>query len=334
MIASDRAYLAVLAAMPIILGVLAALVPSPHGLTGRANTDAESVLLILVIAACFIGAANSVRELVKERSIYTRERAAGLSAGAYLASKLIILAVISAVQAIVLVLIGLFGRKLPHTGALLTHLPLVEIVLAIGILAVVSMTLGLLISAMVNSSDKTMPLLVVGVMFQVILTGGIFPVAGKAGLEQIAWLSPSRWGFAAVASTVNLNVIQQPPGVKTGGSAGAKAAARPGPGPAMPATRSGPARAARPAGSGRDLGDGPGQARRGPGADRAGAADRSDLAAQARGLAEEHHPDADTRAGVHADRLVADRQDQTGSPAIAAAAAGPGLPGLRAARRQ
>ncbi|HEX3493118.1 MAG TPA: FHA domain-containing protein [Streptosporangiaceae bacterium] len=219
-ISSDRAYLAVLAAMPIILGVLAALVPSPHGLTGRSNTDAESVLLILVIAACFIGAANSVRELVKERSIYTRERAAGLSAGAYLASKLVILAVISAVQAIVLVLIGLFGRKLPHSGAFLHHLPLVEILLAIGILAIVSMTLGLLISAMVNSSDKTMPLLVVGVMFQVILTGGIFPVAGKAGLEQIAWLSPSRWGFAAVASTVKLNVIQQPPGIKVSSTTG------------------------------------------------------------------------------------------------------------------
>ena len=34
-IASDRAYLAVLAVMPIILGVLAALMPSPQGLTGR-----------------------------------------------------------------------------------------------------------------------------------------------------------------------------------------------------------------------------------------------------------------------------------------------------------
>ena len=225
-ISSDRAYLAVLAAMPIILGVLAALVPSPHGLTGRSNTAAESVLLILVIAACFIGAANSVRELVKERAIYTRERAAGLSAGAYLASKLVILAVISAVQAIVLVLIGLFGRKLPHSGAFLHHLPLVEILLAIGILAIVSMTLGLLISAMVNSSDKTMPLLVVGVMFQVILTGGIFPVAGKAGLEQIAWLSPSRWGFAAVASTAKLNVIQQPPGVKVSPTTGKASAAK------------------------------------------------------------------------------------------------------------
>src|SRR5262249_3495793 len=215
-ISSDRAYLAVLAAMPIILGALAALVPAKHGLRGPGNTDAESVLLILVIGACFIGAANAVRELVKERSIYTRERAAGLSAGAYLTSKLLILAVISAVQAVVLVVIGLIARKMPATGAFLKHLPLVELVIAMAVLALVSMRLGLLISSMVNSSDKTMPLLVVGVMFQVILTGGIFPLAGKAGIEQVAWLSPSRWGFAAVASTVNLNVIQQPPGALRG----------------------------------------------------------------------------------------------------------------------
>ena len=58
------------------------------------------MLLILVIGACFIGAANSVRELVKERPIYARERAAGLSSGAYLLSKLIVLGVISGVQAL------------------------------------------------------------------------------------------------------------------------------------------------------------------------------------------------------------------------------------------
>ncbi len=207
--------------MPFILGALAFAIPSPLGLTGPNNTDAEPVLLVLIIGACFIGAANSVRELVKERAIYTRERAAGLSAGAYLLSKLLILAVISAAQAIILVLIGLLRRKLPVTGSFLHHLPLVEIVIAIAVLSVVSMTLGLLISCLVNSSDKTMPLLVVGVMFQVILTGGIFPLAGKVGLEQVAWVSPSRWGFAAVASTVRLNVIQQP--VAPAGAAGGPA---------------------------------------------------------------------------------------------------------------
>jgi ABC transport system ATP-binding/permease protein len=209
-IASDRAYLAVLGIMPVILGALAFLIPSPQGFAGHGNQDAISVLLVLVIGACFIGAANSVRELVKERAIYTRERAAGLSAGAYLVSKLLILAAISAIQSLILVGIGILRRKLPETGSFLHHLPLVELLIGMAVLSIVSMTLGLLISAMVNSSDKTMPLLVVGVMFQVILTGGIFPVAGKVGLEQISWVAPSRWGFAAVASTVNLNVIQQP----------------------------------------------------------------------------------------------------------------------------
>jgi ABC transport system ATP-binding/permease protein len=215
-IASDRAYLAVLAIMPIILGALAYLIPSPQGFAGVGNEDAVSVLLVLVIGACFIGAANSVRELVKERAIYTRERAAGLSAGAYLTSKLVILAAISAIQSLILVGIGMFGRKLPKMGSFLHHLPLVELLIAMAVLSIVSMTLGLLISAMVNSSDKTMPLLVVGVMFQVILTGGIFPVAGQVGLEQVSWVAPSRWGFAAVASTVNLNVIEQLPKAITG----------------------------------------------------------------------------------------------------------------------
>jgi hypothetical protein len=32
-----------------------------------------------------------------------------------------------------------------------------------------------------------------------------------AGLEQLAWLSPSRWGFAAAASTVDLNKVTPPP---------------------------------------------------------------------------------------------------------------------------
>jgi ABC transport system ATP-binding/permease protein len=226
-IASDRGYLAVLAVMPILLGILVRFVPAKQGLTGPGNTNAESMLLILVIGACFIGAANSVRELIKERAIYSRERAAGLSAGAYLLSKLLILGVISAIQAILLVSIGILGKKLPPTGSFLHHLPLVELLLAMGVLAIVSMTLGLVISAIVNSSDKTMPLLVVMVMFQVILTGGIFPLAGKTGIEQVAAVSPSRWGFAAVASTSNLNVIQQPRGVAiprtsatTGNSAG------------------------------------------------------------------------------------------------------------------
>ena len=208
-IASDRVFLAFLAAMPIVLGVVIRVLPAPLGLVGPNNQGAESLLLILVISACFAGAANAVRELVKERPIYSRERAAGLSSGAYLTSKLVILGLISGLQAMVMVTIGLIGRPLPAHGSFLQQ-PLVELIVAIGLLAIVSMTLGLLISASVDTSEKTMPLLIVAVIFQVVMTGGVFPLTGKAGLEQVAWLAPSRWGFAAAASTVNLNVITLP----------------------------------------------------------------------------------------------------------------------------
>jgi ABC-type multidrug transport system ATPase subunit/pSer/pThr/pTyr-binding forkhead associated (FHA) protein len=209
-IASDRVFLAFLAAMPVVLGAVIRVIPAPLGLAGHDNSGAQSLLLILVISACFAGAANAVRELVKERPIYSRERAAGLSAGAYLISKLVILGLISGLQAMVMVTVGLVGKHLPATGSFLKHLPLPELLIAMGLLAIVSMTLGLLISASVDTSEKTMPLLIVAVIFQVVMTGGVFELHGKAGLEQLAWVSPSRWGFAATASTTNLNVISLP----------------------------------------------------------------------------------------------------------------------------
>jgi hypothetical protein len=48
------------------------------------------------------------------------------------------------------------------------------------------------------------------VLVEVILTGGVFAIASKVGLEQVAWLSPSRWGYALAASTSNLNTIFPP----------------------------------------------------------------------------------------------------------------------------
>lgn len=52
-----------------------------------------------------------------------------------------------------------------------------------------------------------MPFLVLLTMIQVILSGGVVSLAGKMGLSQLAWISPSRWGFGAVAATTNLNFI-------------------------------------------------------------------------------------------------------------------------------
>lgn len=207
-IASERSYLAVLGILPIVVGALIRAVPSAHGLAGplHQNADASSLLLTLVIGAVFVGAANAVRELVKERAIYQRERAAGLSAGMYLLSKIIILGLITGIQAALLVIIGLGGREMPEDGAVTA--PILELIIAMAVLAIVSMMMGLLISAAVSTSEKTMPLLVLTALVQVILCGALIALPGKIGLEQLAWLAPSRWGMAATAATVDLNNLQ------------------------------------------------------------------------------------------------------------------------------
>ncbi len=208
-LASDKGFLALLIGVIVGLGAMVRLFPLTGGFTappGKVNSGAQSVLLILILGACFAGALNSVREIVKERPIYSRERSAGLSAGAYLCSKLIVLGVISAFQAALLVLIGMYGVKFPPKGALLP-IPLVEVMASVALVGIASMAIGLLVSSAVSTAERAMPLVFLLVMVQVVTTGGIFAIHGKAVIEEIAWFTPSRWGFAANAATTNLNVI-------------------------------------------------------------------------------------------------------------------------------
>jgi ABC transport system ATP-binding/permease protein len=208
-IAADPVFLGFLVALPLVLGAFIRVVPDPHGLTGHSNQSASILLLLIVICACIAGTFSAMRELVKERPIFRRELAAGLSAGAYLASKLLVLGAISALQAVVMVAIGLAGRPPSPHGALLKNLPELELMAAVALLAVVSTALGLLISAAVNTSETAIQLLIAAVIFEVVMTGGFFALSGKPGLELVASVSPSRWGYAAIASTADLNVIQQ-----------------------------------------------------------------------------------------------------------------------------
>lgn len=120
-----------------------------------------NALLILCVGGVLTGAANAVRELVKERVIYQRERAVGLSRSAYLMSKIVVLGTITILQAVVLTLVGLVGVNLNAPGGEGVFLPpLVEITLSVALLSFTAMMLGLLVSALVRKEEVTMPLLV------------------------------------------------------------------------------------------------------------------------------------------------------------------------------
>lgn len=45
------------------------------------------------------------------------------------------------------------------------------------------------------------------VMAQLVMCGGLFPIDGRGPLAALSWFFPTRWGYAAASSTVDLNGV-------------------------------------------------------------------------------------------------------------------------------
>ena len=219
-IVSDKGFLALMVILPAVLGAVSLLIDADKGLlpnpanpqTGRIipNGTATTVLLILAVGACFAGAANSVRELIKERVIYERERATGLSRSAYLMSKVFVLGMITVLQGLLVGVIGFSSREIPEEGLVFGSATLVELSVPIMALGFTSMMFGLIISSLVKTAEKTMPLLVMFAIIQVVFTGCLFTLHGSIGVNQFSFLMPSRWAVAASGATLDFNKISPP----------------------------------------------------------------------------------------------------------------------------
>ncbi|MBV1946008.1 FHA domain-containing protein [Streptomyces sp. BV129] len=216
-IGSDRGFLALTVILPAVLGAVSLLIDHEKGLlvnpvnprTGIhvPNGTATTVLLILAVGACFAGAANSVRELIKERVIYERERATGLSRSAYLMSKVVVLGAVTALQGLMVGLIGFASREIPDRGVVFGGSTLFELCLPVMALGFTSMMFGLVISSLVKTAEKTMPLLVMFAIIQVVFTGCLFTLHGTPGVNEFSYLMPSRWAVAAAGTTLDFNDI-------------------------------------------------------------------------------------------------------------------------------
>jgi ABC transport system ATP-binding/permease protein len=213
LVVADRAYFIFLALLPFILGALSLTVPGStgfHAAGPHAGTPDESaqILALLLPAAAFMGTALTIRDLVGERAIFQREQAVGLSTTAYLLAKTLVFCGFAILQSAIITAIVVIGKGAPTRGAVLlghsTVAATVELFITVAATCVASAVLGLAISSLVRSSEQIMPLFVVAVMAQLVLCGGMVPVTGRLGLDQLSWLMPARWGYAAASSTVDV----------------------------------------------------------------------------------------------------------------------------------
>ena len=219
LVLADRGYLAFLVLMPFVLGALSLVVPGDNGfgpgplkqtedgsLVPTGDTEPQQLLVVLILGACFMGCTLSVRDLVGERTIFFRERAVGLRPSAYLTAKIVVFGFAAMLQAAVLVGILLAVKQQPEQGAILASGSL-ELYIDIAVTAISCVVLGLLLSTLAKSNEQVMPLLVVMIMCQLVMAGGMIPVTDRVVLDQVSWLFPSRWGYAAGASSIDLREL-------------------------------------------------------------------------------------------------------------------------------
>jgi len=214
-LASDRANLVLLGVEGPILGVLIFVTSSPHSLALpkpgqlRLISGAGVILFDMVEAATWIGMSNAVRELVKERSVFRRERSVGLSIPAYLLSKVIVLAAIGVVQMAVLVALATLRQDGP-AHALVFGWGVGEVMVVMAATSVAAMALGLMISALIPTENLAVTVLpVVLILSNVLALGGIYPdLLHKPILNQAQYAASAQWGFSAAAATADLNQLQ------------------------------------------------------------------------------------------------------------------------------
>ncbi|MEM8922840.1 MAG: ATP-binding cassette domain-containing protein [Actinomycetota bacterium] len=200
-ILSDWKSLGLLAAQAPILGFLFAFVLSQQVFADslRPRTNAREFVLACVLAMVWIGASNSVREIVKERRTFLRERAVGVAPSALVASRWAVLGLISVIQAVVLYYSATSRQRVPlDEGVLLPNGP-IEFMVFLTLIGLAAVGIGLVISGMVRDANKALAGLPIVLIPVILFSGLLIPVAGKAGIEWISWVNPVQWGASGTA---------------------------------------------------------------------------------------------------------------------------------------
>ena len=198
-------------ALPLVMAILSLVVPGKTGFVG--STDTEGIkspgmlLVIVVFGAVLMGLVPAIRELVRERAIFRRESAVGLRLGAYLLAKVISLGLSAVVQAGILTVVITWINRVPDKGVVLPFRW--ELFFACLLATLSASSLGLFFSALVRSAEQTTPVMIVLLMVQLVMCGGVIDFADSSAGYMASYAVSSQWAYSAGAASVDLNRIHR-----------------------------------------------------------------------------------------------------------------------------
>jgi ABC transport system ATP-binding/permease protein len=196
----DRRNLLLLLGQVPLLALLIAILYDRNVFGIGQPRDAATVLFLVVITTTWLGAIDAAREIVKERAVLARESSVGVSLGAYLSAKLLVLGTLATVQTLILaaIVFQLMPLTVPASGYAITA----AILVATSIAAV---AMGLLISAVVRSEDQAGSFIPLALIPLLLFAGALKPLHVASGaVDGLAALTFTRWSFAGVGHAAKL----------------------------------------------------------------------------------------------------------------------------------
>jgi ABC-type multidrug transport system ATPase subunit/pSer/pThr/pTyr-binding forkhead associated (FHA) protein len=219
----DKLLLSVLMAVMPIIGALVLLVSDTNWLVGNLEAEIErqladglatgessityavvgnsqTLLFMMALASVLLGLFASVYEIVKEKSIYQRERMVTLRIVPYIASKVVVLGVFALIQCLLLMVVINLKVDYPSEGVLLPAPMEMYITLVLGTMAAILM--GLLISTLVPNANSVIYLVFLVLFFQMIFAGVLFDLPGIT--DRFSNLTLTRWSMEGLGTSVDI----------------------------------------------------------------------------------------------------------------------------------
>lgn len=161
----------------------------------------NTFVFVMGLEAVLTGLFVPSNDLVKERSIYLRERMVNLKVLPYLMSKAFIYSIFVVVQVLLYLLILSFGVEFPEKGL---YLPgVLEIFLTLFFTMMAGITFGFILSAISRSTEMAIYLLTMMLFFQFFFAGTVFDLRGNA-FEPLSYFSTTRWSLTALGVTIDM----------------------------------------------------------------------------------------------------------------------------------
>jgi ABC transport system ATP-binding/permease protein len=166
----------------------------------------NTFVFVMGLEAVLTGLFVPSNDLVKERSIFLRERMVNLKVLPYLLSKAFIYSVFVIIQVLLYLLIISFGVDIPAKGLYFNGY--VEIFITLYLTMMAGISFGLIISAVSKSTEMAIYILTMMLFFQFFFAGAVFDLRGN-NFEPMSYLSTTRWALTALGVTIDMNKIAE-----------------------------------------------------------------------------------------------------------------------------